>query len=102
MDYGKKYGTISSTPHVGDAVVYNYNGSDYADHVALVTAVSGGSVTITGGNQGGRPGHVSTNSTSSYSVGSAPWGQRISGYVSFVAATPPRSPTRPPCPPERW
>ncbi|MFD9412767.1 CHAP domain-containing protein [Streptomyces sp. NPDC059989] len=92
MDYGKKYGTISNTPHVGDAVVYNYNGSNYADHVALVTGVSGGTVTITGGNQGGRPGHVSTNSTSSYSVGSAPWGQRISGYVSPAGSNTPSLP----------
>ncbi|MFB6808399.1 CHAP domain-containing protein [Streptomyces sp. NPDC056387] len=92
MDYGKKYGTISSTPHVGDAVVYNYNGSDYADHVALVTGVSGGTVTITGGNQGARPGHVSTNSTSSYSVGSSPWGQRISGYVSPAGSNTPTLP----------
>ncbi|GHB43165.1 hypothetical protein GCM10010347_10440 [Streptomyces cirratus] len=92
MDYGKKYGTISNTPHVGDAVVYNYNGSDYADHVALVTAVSGGTVTITGGNQGARPGHVSTNATSSYSVGSLPWGQRISGYVSPAGSNTPSLP----------
>ncbi|MFJ8016535.1 CHAP domain-containing protein [Streptomyces sp. NPDC096339] len=82
MDYGKKYGTLSSTPHVGDAVVYNYNGGSYADHVALVTGISGNTVTITGGNQGGRPGHVSTYSTTSWHVGDSPWGQRISGYIS--------------------
>ncbi|MEV6208685.1 CHAP domain-containing protein [Kitasatospora sp. NPDC051914] len=92
MDYGKKYGTLSQTPHVGDAVVYNYNGSDYADHVALVTGVSGDRVTITGGNQGGYPGHVSTNSTTSWRVGQAPWGQRISGYISPAGTTNPQYP----------
>ncbi|MFE2146787.1 CHAP domain-containing protein [Streptomyces sp. NPDC059456] len=93
MDYGKKYGTLSNTPHVGDAVVFNYNGSDYADHVALVTGLSGGTITITGGNQGGRPGHVSTNNATSFSVGSAPWGgQRISGYVSPAGSNTPTLP----------
>lgn len=92
MDYGKKYGTVSSTPHVGDAVVYNYNGSSYADHVALVTGISGSTVTITGGNQGGRPGHVSTYSTTSWHVGDSPWGQRISGYVSPAGSSTPSLP----------
>ncbi|WP_371616487.1 CHAP domain-containing protein [Streptomyces sp. NBC_00454] len=95
MDYGKKYGTISSTPHVGDAVVFNYNGSSYADHVALVTGVSGGTVTLTGGNQGNRPGHVSTASTTSWHVGEKPWGangQTISGYVSPAGSSTPALP----------
>ncbi|MFZ3498441.1 CHAP domain-containing protein [Streptomyces sp. 5.8] len=92
MDYGKKYGTISSTPHVGDAVVYNYNGSNYADHVALVTAISGNTVTITGGNQGARPGYVSTNPTTSWKVGDRPWGQTISGYVSPAGSSTPSLP----------
>ncbi|MFF5802646.1 CHAP domain-containing protein [Streptomyces sp. NPDC012746] len=92
MDYGKKYGTLSNTPHVGDAVVYNYNGSDYADHVAVVTGVSGNTVTITGGNQGGYPGHVSTYSTTKWSVGSSPWGQRISGYISPAGTSTPSYP----------
>ncbi|MFJ1708595.1 CHAP domain-containing protein [Kitasatospora sp. NPDC088346] len=92
MDYGKKFGTLSQTPHVGDAVVYNYNGSDYADHVALVTAVNGNSVTITGGNQGGAPGHVTTNTTDKWRVGQAPWRQTISGYISPAGTTSPQFP----------
>lgn len=92
MDYGKKYGTISSTPHVGDAVVYNYNGSNYADHVALVTAISGNTVTITGGNQGSRPGHVSTYPTTKWRVGESPFGQKISGYVSPAGSSTPSLP----------
>ncbi|MET8629734.1 CHAP domain-containing protein [Kitasatospora sp. NPDC004669] len=98
FDYGRRYGTLHSSPQVGDAVVYNYNYStDWAAHVALVTGVGGGVVTITGGNEGHSRGYVngvvSTESTSNYSVGSAPWGQTISGYISPIfnntpAATP--------------
>ncbi|MBL1083231.1 VCBS repeat-containing protein [Streptomyces actinomycinicus] len=92
--YGQKYGTLSSTPHVGDAVVYGYT-NGWAQHVALVTAVENGRVTITGGNQGhsSHPeGIVSTSSTTSYQVGDSPWGQRISGYISpkLQQATPPK------------
>ncbi|MFJ7247274.1 CHAP domain-containing protein, partial [Kitasatospora sp. NPDC098652] len=88
-DYGKTYGTLHSTPQVGDAVVYNYNASsDYADHVALVTAVSGDSITVVGGNEGHSSGHsqgiVQQESTSHYAVGDAPWNQTISGYISPV------------------
>jgi hypothetical protein len=92
--YGQKYGTLSSTPHVGDAVVYGYS-NGWAQHVAIVTGVSDGVVTITGGNQShseNPEGMVSTSSTTSYRVGDAPWGQRISGYISpkLQQATPPR------------
>ncbi|MFJ9344358.1 CHAP domain-containing protein [Streptomyces sp. NPDC101733] len=92
MDYGKKYGTVSNQPHVGDAVVFNYNGSNYADHVALVTGISGSTVTLTGGNQGGRPGHVSTASTSNWHVGDKWGGQTISGYVSPAGSSTPSLP----------
>ncbi|MFB8305245.1 CHAP domain-containing protein [Kitasatospora purpeofusca] len=86
-EYGLKYGTVSSTPHVGDAVVYNYGGSTADDHVAIVTGISGNTVTITGGNQGSYPGKVSTHSTTSWGVGSAPFGKPISGYISPVTGT---------------
>ncbi|MER5729230.1 CHAP domain-containing protein [Streptomyces sp. NPDC002138] len=90
-DYGVKYGTLSDTPHVGDAVVYNHSGS-YADHVAIVTGISGNTVTITGGNQGGGAGRVSTNPTTKWSVGSSPWGQKISGYISPAGTSTPTYP----------
>ncbi|MGW1773155.1 CHAP domain-containing protein [Streptomyces sp. NPDC002104] len=92
MAYGKKYGTLSDTPHVGDAVVYDYNGSNFAEHVALVTGVSGNTVTITGGNQGGGAGHVSTASTSKWRVGETPWRQTISGYISPAGSSTPSLP----------
>ncbi|MFD7258118.1 CHAP domain-containing protein [Streptomyces sp. NPDC059874] len=90
--YGEKNGTLSSTPHVGDAVVYNYGGSYSDDHVAIVTGVSGDNVTITGGNQGGYPGHVSTATTTNWRVGQSPWGQRISGYISPAGSNAPSYP----------
>ncbi|MFF3216397.1 CHAP domain-containing protein [Streptomyces sp. NPDC002886] len=92
MAYGKKYGTISNQPHVGDAVVFNYNGSDWAAHVALVTGVSGNTVTITGGNQGGGAGHVSTASTTNWQVGTTLWNQKVSGYVSPAGSSTPSLP----------
>ncbi|ANW22458.1 FG-GAP-like repeat-containing protein [Streptomyces clavuligerus] len=92
--YGQRYGTLDSTPDVGDAVVYGY-ANGWAQHVAIVTGVSNGVVTITGGNQShsvNREGMVSTHSTTSYRVGDSPWGQRISGYIApkLQRATPPR------------
>ncbi|GLX41624.1 hypothetical protein Sros01_76970 [Streptomyces roseochromogenus] len=92
-DYGVKYGTLSNQPHVGDAVVYNHGGSYSDDHVAIVTGISGNSVTITGGNQGGFPGIVSTHSTTDWKVGASPWGQRISGYISPAGTTNPQYPS---------
>ncbi|PBC80019.1 CHAP domain-containing protein [Streptomyces sp. TLI_235] len=90
-DYGVKYGTLHSTPSVGDAVVFNYNRSaDWADHVAIVTAVSGGSVTVTGGNQATSQypdGRVTSNTTTNWGVGARPWGQTISGYISPVGGS---------------
>ncbi|MFJ9697179.1 CHAP domain-containing protein [Kitasatospora sp. NPDC101183] len=90
-DYGVRYGTLSSTPHVGDAVVYDYSSDrDWASHVAIVTAVGNGSITVIGGNEGHSrypQGIVQQESTSNYSVGSAPWGQRISGYISPVVTS---------------
>src|SRR5262249_54546250 len=57
--YGVAHRTLSATPHVGDAVVFNLhrdaNGnpiSPYdADHVGLVYAVSGSTFTMIGGNE---------------------------------------------------
>ncbi|MFE6053534.1 CHAP domain-containing protein [Kitasatospora sp. NPDC056446] len=89
FDYGRRHGTLHNDPRVGDAVVYNYDYSrDWAQHVALVVGVGNGTVTILGGNEGHSSGfsegRVQQASTSNYSVGSAPWGQRISGYISPV------------------
>ncbi|MCX5198628.1 CHAP domain-containing protein [Streptomyces sp. NBC_00249] len=92
-EYGDKHGTLSNTPHVGDAVVFNYGGSYADDHVALVTGFDGTTVTFTGGNQGGGAGIVSTNNTRNWRVGQIPWGsQRISGYISPTGSNAPSYP----------
>ena len=38
--YGQNHGTLKSTPALGDAVVFDYQGGGVADHVALVTKVN--------------------------------------------------------------
>nr|WP_240361022.1 CHAP domain-containing protein [Streptomyces clavuligerus] len=48
--YGQRTAPSTGTPDVGDAVVYGY-ANGWAQHVAIVTGVSNGVVTITGGNQ---------------------------------------------------
>jgi hypothetical protein len=35
-----EYGPVMTTPQVGDAALYNYDGQGYADHVTLVVAVN--------------------------------------------------------------
>ncbi|MFD9379382.1 FG-GAP-like repeat-containing protein [Streptomyces sp. NPDC059999] len=85
--YGVANGTLHQTPKPGDAVVFNYS-NGYADHVAMVTAFNGTTMTVVGGNEGHSSGHsegiVQKESTTSWAVGSAPWGQTISGYISPV------------------
>ncbi|MCJ0871897.1 CHAP domain-containing protein [Streptomyces sp. AP-93] len=54
VTYGRQRGTIHSTPQVGDAVVYataaNWS-SGWANHVNVVVAVSGDTITTIGGNE---------------------------------------------------
>ncbi len=55
--YGQRHGTITSTPQVGDAVVFDYEGGGYADHVALVVQVnSDHTIETISGDWGGRNG----------------------------------------------
>jgi hypothetical protein len=86
------YGSgLHSTPHVGDAVLFDYNGAGYADHVAVVTSInSNGTITSIGGNErNGNPAY-STVASDTYSPGtgySSYWGMTISGYVSPVGGS---------------
>ena len=80
------YGAVGTTPHVGDAVLFGYNGQGWAEHVEIVTAVNAnGTVNLIGGNE------RANSSTSSLvaqdvnvqaKVGSTSTGQTLSGYVS--------------------
>jgi hypothetical protein len=52
--YGLEYGTLTATPAVGDAAVFNYYGGGVAEHVAIVTAVStSGTIETVSGDWGG-------------------------------------------------
>ncbi|MER5641783.1 tachylectin-related carbohydrate-binding protein [Kitasatospora sp. NPDC002227] len=83
--YGQSKGTLSSTPHVGDAVVFgwNYDGTNWdARHVAIVTSVNAdGTITSVGGNENGVVGIDTYPSTVGNWPSGAPNGP-ISGYVS--------------------
>jgi hypothetical protein len=93
--YGQNHGTLHDSPSVGDAVVFNYAGGGYADHVALVTQVnSNGTIETVSGDWGGSgssqaafasTARVILNAPAfSSTVGGRPSaiGMTISGYIS--------------------
>jgi surface antigen len=80
-----QYGPLQSAPHVGDAVLFDYNpDTGYAAHVAIVTAVNpDGSIESIGGdepNSNGtyNPATIDQDGPYSGSLG----GQTVSGFVS--------------------
>jgi len=98
--YGQNNGTLSNTPAVGDAVVFDYQGGGVADHVAIVTQVnSDGTIESVSGDWNGDSGSEATFSSTSkvylnspaYSstVGTSPavMGMTISGYIAPVGVT---------------
>jgi surface antigen len=106
--YGQNKGTLSNTPHVGDAVVFNYQGNCWADHVALVTQVNpDGKIVAVSGNWGGKSGSQAYfSSTSKVTinqpafpgvVGTTPGviGMKISGFISPTGIPDPPPPPPP-------
>jgi len=98
--YGQNNGTLSNTPAVGDAVVFDYQGGGVADHVAIVTQVnSDGTIETVSGDWNGDNGSEATFSSTSQvvlnspayasTVGSTPgiMGMTISGFISPVGLT---------------
>ncbi|GHF94122.1 MULTISPECIES: CHAP domain-containing protein [Amycolatopsis] len=93
--YGRRNGTLHAdagyVPQPGDAVVFNFDGNDYADHVGMVTTVDADRrIQVINGNFGDNP----TTSTVAYSsgygqVGAIIAGQRISGFITPVGLTTP-------------
>jgi hypothetical protein len=92
--YGENHGTLSNTPTLGAAVVFNYHGGGSAEHVAIVTAVySDGRIETASGDWSGQDGSqaffastasVILNSPAySSTVGSTPGiiGDTISGFI---------------------
>ena len=75
-----EYGALKSTPAVGDAAVFGYNGAGYADHVVIVTAVnSNGTFNDVGGNENNK---VQADGPISSSIGNTQFGLVLSGFVS--------------------
>ena len=110
--YGEKNGTLSNTPHVGDAVVFNYQGGCWADHVAVVTQVnSNGSIVTVSGDWNGKSGSQAYFASTAYVAQNSPafpgvvdgWagpvGMTISGFISPVGISD-ADPPPPPPPPE--
>ncbi len=95
--YGQNHGTLSNTPSLGAAVVFNYQGNGYADHVAIVTQLNtnGTIETVSGdwnGDSGTEAQFASTSKTVLNSpayagtVGTSPaiMGMQISGFIKPV------------------
>jgi hypothetical protein len=93
--YGQTNGTLHDTPSLGDAVVFNYAGDGYADHVAIVVQVNAdGTIETMSGDWNGDGGTEAQFSSTSLAVlntpaydpteGSTPdiMGMTISGFVS--------------------
>jgi surface antigen len=98
--YGQNNSTLSSSPAVGDAVVFDYAGGGVADHVAIVTQVnSDGTIETVSGDWNGDSGTEAQFSSTSHvvlntpayaaTVGSSPsiMGMTISGFISPVGLT---------------
>ena len=96
--YGQEHHTLKSKPAVGDAVVYNYKGSGYADHVALVTRVlANGDIETMSGDWNGQSGSEAHFASTSHVVRNSPaypgkigdysseMGMHISAFVAPVA-----------------
>ena len=83
--YGLQNGTLTGTPAVGDAAVFNYYGNGVAEHVAIVTAVNAdGTIETTSGDWGGHGGtEAGFSSTSSVVLNAPP-------YVEAVGKVPPQ------------
>ncbi|MFD9129919.1 CHAP domain-containing protein [Kitasatospora sp. NPDC059571] len=99
--FGQYGSRLHSTPQVGDALLFDYNGYNWASHVAIVTAVGNGTVTTVGGNEGGVSGNWSATSsvrqdTHSSAVGYRYGSETISGYVSPQGGSSTPPPSSPP------
>lgn len=81
--YGQNHGTLSNSPSPGAAVVFDYGGGGYADHVAIVTRVNAdGSIETASGDWNGQSGSEAYFSSTSSVVLNAP------AYGSAVGSTP--------------
>ncbi|MCY0939751.1 CHAP domain-containing protein, partial [Streptomyces sp. H34-S4] len=103
--YGQKNGTLhTSNPQVGDAVLWDDDGSvsGEANHVSLVVAVSsdGSQIQTVGGNESGK---VSAKGWFNWRTYTNPGAGKALAFISpnGVPGTPPSTPT-PPASPAQW
>lgn len=81
--YGQNFGTLHTTPSLGDAVVFNYQGGGYAEHVAIVVQVNAdGSIETTSGDWNGDGATEAAFSSTSLVVLNTP------AYLAPVNSTP--------------
>ncbi|MEQ0565754.1 CHAP domain-containing protein [Amycolatopsis sp. NEAU-NG30] len=100
--YGQQKGTLHTdpgyVPQVGDAVVFNYQGNGYADHVGMVDTVNAdGTIRTINGNWG-NGGPATTSVEFGYGpgrVGQYLAGQQISAFVSPAGLSDPAKPATP-------
>ena len=112
--YGQKHHTLSGSPKLGDAVVYNYVGGGHAEHVAVVVKVNAnGTIETVSGDWSGHAGSEAEFASTSHTVLNAPaypgrigedppmMGMHISGFISPVGlakSKPVTTPTPSPAP----
>ena len=81
--YGQNNGTLSNTPALGAAAVFNYQGGGVADHVAIVSKVNGdGTIETVSGDWNGSSGTEAQFASTSQVVLNAP------AYASTVGSSP--------------
>ena len=81
--YGQHHNTLSNTPALGAAVVFDYGGNGYADHVAIVTQVNDdGTIETASGDWNGQSGSEADFSRTSHVILNSP------AYGSTVGTTP--------------
>jgi hypothetical protein len=89
--YGKLNGTFYNSPQsVGDAVLFNWDGVSYADHVAIVTAIEDdGTIVTVSGDWGGEDGtdEATFASTSSVVLNSPSYYAAVGAHPAIMNAT---------------
>jgi surface antigen len=110
--YGVSHHTLSTTPAVGDAVVFDYSGGGYAQHVAIVSQVNpdGTIETVSGDWNGSGSAEVEFSSTSSVVLNTpaypgvvgkwaGPMGMTLSAFVAPAGVASCSGPSVPATPP---
>jgi hypothetical protein len=86
--YGVNHGTLSATPAVGDAVVFDYSGGGYAQHVAIISQVNpDGTIRTVSGDWGGTGVAESAFASSSSVVLNPPYPGVLHSYAGPMGMT---------------